>query len=70
MGCKAFAPNMFVDIEDTLQDKLSALACYEGERSDHCHPHSAQILQDLSAYWGLRVGRHVVEAFVVLREMT
>jgi LmbE family N-acetylglucosaminyl deacetylase len=64
-----FAPNSFVDITDTLPDKLAAMACYETELRDYPHPRSLRALRERAAYWGSRVGRVTAEPFRVLREV-
>jgi LmbE family N-acetylglucosaminyl deacetylase len=64
-----FVPNSFVDIADTLPDKLAAMACYETELRDYPHPRSLRALRERAAYWGCRAGRAEVEPFRVLREV-
>ncbi len=61
MVSRALRRTLFVDIEDTLRDKFSALACDDGA-------HFAQTPQDHGRY-RLRLRRRFVEAFVVLREL-
>jgi LmbE family N-acetylglucosaminyl deacetylase len=63
-----FTPALFVDISDTLEDKVAAMACYESELRDYPHPRSLRALRERAAYWGSRVGRPAAEAFQVLRE--
>jgi LmbE family N-acetylglucosaminyl deacetylase len=69
MGGAEFVPNSFVDIAGTLEDKLTAMACYETELRDYPHPRSLLALRERAAYWGSRAGRRAVEPFRVLREV-
>ncbi|MGZ4493541.1 MAG: PIG-L deacetylase family protein [Nocardioides sp.] len=64
-----FAPNLFVDITRTLDQKLAALECYESELRPYPHPRSLRALRERAAYWGSTVGRAAAEPFQVLREV-
>jgi LmbE family N-acetylglucosaminyl deacetylase len=66
---KIFKPNVFMDISDTMQKKLSAMACYKGEVRDYPHPRSLIALKILAARWGIVVGRKYVEAFELIRKI-
>jgi LmbE family N-acetylglucosaminyl deacetylase len=66
----SFQPALFVDVTDTVDDKLEAMACYQSELRDYPHPRSLRALRERAAYWGSRVGRQAAEAFQVLREVT
>lgn len=68
-GDKTFKPNFFVDIEDTLQAKLDAMACYKTELGEFPHPRSLKALKILAAKWGTVVGRKYVEAFELIRKV-
>jgi LmbE family N-acetylglucosaminyl deacetylase len=63
----AFQPAWFVDVSETLQRKLDALACYEPELRDYPHPRSLRALAERAAYWGSTVGARAIEPFVLLR---
>lgn len=65
----SFEPQHFVDITDTLDIKISAMACYESELRAYPHPRSPQALRERAAYWGSRVNREAAEPFVILRSM-
>jgi LmbE family N-acetylglucosaminyl deacetylase len=64
-----FKPNLFVDIESTLDQKLQAMACYSSELRDYPHPRSLRAIKERAAFWGSCMGRKAIEAFQVLREM-
>jgi LmbE family N-acetylglucosaminyl deacetylase len=69
-GDSTLAPNLFVDITETLDAKLAAIECYETELRDYPHPRSRRALVGRAEYWGSQVGRAHVEPFRILREMS
>lgn len=68
-GDKVFKPNVFIDIEDTMQAKLDAMACYKTELRDYPHPRSLKALEIIAARWGAVVGKKYVEAFELIRKV-
>jgi LmbE family N-acetylglucosaminyl deacetylase len=62
-----FRPNVFVEIEDTLETKIEALACYESESRRFPHPRSPEALRAIAARWGSVVGCQAAEAFELVR---
>lgn len=68
-GEKAFKPNVFIDIEGTLEAKLKAMACYRSEIRDYPHPRSLKALEIIAARWGTVVGKKHVEAFELVRKV-
>jgi LmbE family N-acetylglucosaminyl deacetylase len=62
-------PNLFVDITDTLEIKIAAMARYQTELREYPHPRSGRALRERAAYWGSHVGRLAAEPFQVLREV-
>lgn len=66
-GAKTFKPNIFIDIEGTLEYKLKALECYKTEIRDYPHPRSIKALEIIAARWGTVVGKRYAEAFELVR---
>ena len=64
----AFAPNVFVDVDVTLERKVAALAAYVGEVRPFPHPRSAEALRALAAWRGASAGLRAAEAFALVRE--
>ncbi len=62
-----FVPNVFIDIEETLQDKLNAMAYYDSEVRAYPHPRSLEVLEVIAKRWGSVVGKRYVEAFKLIR---
>jgi LmbE family N-acetylglucosaminyl deacetylase len=66
---ETFAPNLYVEVTETLDAKVAALECYESELRDYPHPRSARAIRERAAYWGSLVGKTAVEPFMLLREL-
>jgi len=64
-----FAPNWFVDISATLEQKLAALDAYTEELRDWPHPRSRQGVEYLARWRGATVGCEAAEAFVLARQL-
>ena len=65
----AFRPNVFVDIGETLEQKLKAIACYDSEVRAYPHPRSLEALRIIAHRWGTVVGLGVAEAFELVRSV-
>ncbi|HRX86546.1 MAG TPA: PIG-L family deacetylase [Phycisphaerae bacterium] len=63
----AFAPNVFVDIGDTLERKCAAMARYESEARGFPHPRSREALEAIARRWGSVAGVGAAEAFELVR---
>lgn len=68
-GRPAFVPNWYVDIGQSIERKLQALACYESELRDSPHPRSLLSVRGLAGWRGSNVGLEYAEAFVLAREI-
>lgn len=64
-----FKPNVFIDIQDTLEAKLKAIECYKSEIKEYPHPRSLKALEMIAARWGIIVGKNYVEAFELIRKV-
>jgi LmbE family N-acetylglucosaminyl deacetylase len=65
----SFRPNVFVDITETLETKISALACYDTETRKFPHPRSPEALRAMAARWGSVAGFQAAEAFELIRSL-
>jgi len=65
----SFKPNVFIDIEETIEYKLKAMECYKSEIREFPHPRSLKALEIISARWGTVVGKKHVEAFELIRRV-
>lgn len=64
-----FRPQRYVDITDTLEQKLHAMGAYTSELREIPHPRSISALRMRAAYWGQRAGVAYAEPFEVIREV-
>ena len=62
-----FQPNVFVDIEATLDGKAEAMAMYESEARDFPHPRSGDAIRAAARRWGSVAGCGAAEAFELIR---
>lgn len=65
----SFRPNVFVDIADSLETKIAALACYDTETRTFPHPRSPEALRAIATRWGSVVGLQAAEAFELIRSV-
>jgi N-acetylglucosamine malate deacetylase 1 len=68
-----FAPNVFVDISNTLSTKLEAMRCYEDTHSNEMrpypHPRSYEALEAFAKRHGASVGVRAAEPFMLVRDV-
>lgn len=64
-----FSPNYFVNIENTLKDKLAAMECYQSELKQYPHPRSLEGLTVNAKRWGTVIGCNYAEAFQLIRKI-
>lgn len=64
-----FSPNVFLDISDTIDLKLTALSKYKSEMMPSPHSRSLESVRIFSRYWGMRVGKQYVEPFSLVRKV-
>ncbi len=61
-----FTPNTFVDIGETLEQKLAAMQAYESEARKFPHPRSPEALRAIAMRWGSVIGVRAAEAFELI----
>lgn len=64
-----FKPNFFVDITETMEDKLKALRHYDVEMRPAPHPRSYEGVRLLAGVRGMTVGVQYGEAFEIVRRI-
>lgn len=65
-----FAPNVYVDISDTLKTKLNAMSAYKSELKKYPHPRSLEGITALANKRGIEAGLKAAEAFMLVREIS
>jgi len=62
-----YKPNVFFDINSTLELKIEAMQVYESESRLFPHPRSPEVLRAIAYRWGSYVGLPAAEAFQCIR---
>jgi|APSaa5957512535_1039671.scaffolds.fasta_scaffold56405_2 N-acetylglucosamine malate deacetylase 1 len=60
---KKFNPDTYVDISDTIEDKIKSIECYKNVLRDAPHPRSKESIKSLSVLRGSESGLFNAEAF-------
>ena len=63
---RIFVPNMFLDIEGVIDEKISAILKYESEIKNYPHPRSVENIKNMAAYFGSQVGLKLAEPFKLI----
>lgn len=66
---QSFRPNFFVDITDTIDDKMRALRHYDFEMRPAPHPRSYEGIRHLAGVRGMTIGVRYGEAFEIVRRI-
>ena len=69
MPADAFIPNVFVDIEGFLEEKIKIMTMYRDEMGSFPFPRSEENIRALAMYRGATAGVEIAEAFVLLKEV-
>ncbi len=64
-----FNPNVWIDIEDTIDTKIEAMNCYVSQVKKAPHPRSDEGIRALAAYRGSVSGLRYAESFMIVREI-
>ena len=64
-----FAPNVYIDIGDMLEAKISAFRCYRSQVKAAPDERSPEIIRALAILRGATVHREAAEAFILLRQI-
>jgi LmbE family N-acetylglucosaminyl deacetylase len=65
----AFIPNVFVDITETIDTKVSAMTEYKSELRKYPHPRSLLHIKELAKINGTKVGLEYSENFILIRKV-
>ena len=64
-----FLPQLFIDIEETLEAKLEAMRLFASQLREPPHERSLKAIEALATLRGATVHRRAAEAFVVIRDV-
>ena len=62
-----FIPNKFIDINDSLTNKISAFKCYKSEFKKFPHSRSIEGVKTIAKFRGMMSGCKYAEAFIIHR---
>lgn len=68
-GFEPFVPQDFLEISESLERKVAALECYDGELRTAPHPRSAEGVRALARWRGCQCGYEAAEAFALMRRV-
>lgn len=63
-----FVPNLFVDIENELDDKLKSMSCYASELKEFPHPRSLKAIEYNAYVWGAKNNKKAAEPFYLFKK--
>ncbi len=63
----AFIPNIWIDISDEIEKKLTAMKCYKSQLYSFPHPRSLEAIMSLAQYRGSTIGARAAEAYMLIR---
>ena len=66
---RSFVPDTWIEITDTLDLKIRALAEYKTEMCDYPHPRSLKAIENRALAWGNECVMHAAEAFMTIRRV-
>jgi LmbE family N-acetylglucosaminyl deacetylase len=64
---RGFSADTWVDIHETLEQKIAAMACYISEVRDYPHPRSLEALRHRARAWGNQQCIEAAEVFMTVR---
>jgi LmbE family N-acetylglucosaminyl deacetylase len=62
-----FSPELFYDVTETIEKKVTALQQYTSELREFPHPRSIEGIRLNAKTWGMKIGVQYAEAFKVVR---
>lgn len=66
---RSFIPDTWIDISETLEQKLEAMSCYTSELRDYPHPRSLEALRNKAKAWGNQCNMDAAEVFMTIRRV-
>ncbi len=69
LKARIFVPNHFVDITETIKNKIDIMKIYKSELKKHPFPRSIKNIRALATFRGAAIGAKYAEAFMVLKQV-
>tara|TARA_Y200000002_G_C22572199_1_gene617140 strand:- start:161 stop:850 length:690 start_codon:yes stop_codon:yes gene_type:complete len=64
---KSFNPNLFINIDDHIENKITAIKLYKNEIKSYPHSRSLKSIRSLASFRGVQSGFKNAEAFEIIR---
>lgn len=64
-----FIPNIFIQIEGQINQKVAAMKCYKSQIKKFPHPRSVEGIRALAKYRGVTIEKKYAEAFMLIRKI-
>lgn len=68
-GERSFNPNTWIDITETIEDKIKAMECYQTQIKGYPNPRSSKGIRALAMYRGSTVNVEYAESFILIRNI-
>ena len=66
---RSFSPNVWVDISETIQEKIEAMKCYKSQLLEYPHPRSEEAILALAKFRGSTISVPYAESFMLIRKI-
>lgn len=66
---RVFVPDTWIDISETLEQKIAAFECYQSEIRQYPHPRSSEALKYAAYFFGNQCCMDAAEAFMTVRRL-
>lgn len=66
---RTFSPNTWIDITDTIEQKIKAMECYRTQLKEYPNPRSLEGIRALAMYRGSTISVEYAEAFMMIRNI-
>lgn len=64
-----FRPNLYINVSNYLERKISIMKCYDGEMGEFPFPRSEECIRSLAKLRGSQAGFFAAESFVIIKEI-
>ena len=64
-----FLPNLFVNVEKTIDLKIEAIKKYKEELQPDPFPRSLKAIKNRASFWGSQMGKKFAESFMIIRNI-
>lgn len=66
---RTFSPNTWIDVTDTIEQKIKAMECYRTQLKEYPNPRSLEGIRALAMFRGSTISVKYAEAFMMIRNI-